>query len=47
MQKLSNAEANLRKKALVVKKVCITLASIMKAYLNYFLFRREFEVIFA
>ena len=29
------------------KKVCILLAPIMKAYLIHFLFRREFEVIFA
>ena len=47
MKNLSNAEADLRKKALAIKKACIPLVPIMKAYLNYFLFRREFKVVFA
>ena len=47
MKKLSNAEADLRKKALIFKKACISLVPLMNAYLNYFLFRREIEVVFA
>ena len=47
MRKLSNAEADLKRKALVIKKACILLAPIMKAYLIHFLFRHEFEVVFA
>ena len=47
MKKLSNAEADLRKKALILKKACISLVPLMNAYLNYFLFRREIEVVFA
>ena len=47
MKKLSNAEADLRKKTLITKKACISLVPLMKAYLNYFLFRREIEVAFA
>ena len=37
----------LEKKRLGYKKACISLVPIMKTYLNYFLFRRGFEVIFA
>ena len=36
----------LEKKALVIKNACISLVPILKAYLNYFLFRREFEIVF-
>ena len=47
MKKLSNAEADLRKKTLITKEACISLVPLMKVYLNYFLFRREIEVAFA
>ena len=53
MRKLSSTEAEL-KKALLIKKVCISLVPLMiplevgvKAYLIYLLFPLEFRVVFA
>ena len=47
-EKLSNADADLRKNGLIIKKkTCISLVLLMKAYLNNFLFRRKIEVVFA